>query len=51
MRPERNVEPLIRVQNLDKEEIEEMINRIRNGENIIQQGEQADKIEQVNYGT
>ena len=51
MRPERNVEPLIRVKNLDKEEIEEMINRIRNGENIIQQGEQADKIEQVNYGT
>ena len=51
MRPERNVEPLIRVQNLDKEEIEEMINRIRNGENIIQQGEQADKIEQVNCGT
>ena len=51
MRPERNVEPSIRVQNLDNEEIEEMINRIRNVENIIQQGEQADKIEPVNYGT
>ena len=49
VRPERNVEPGIRVENLDNEEIEEMINRIRNGENIIQQEEQADKIEQVNY--
>ena len=36
MRPERNVEPVIRVENLDNEEIEEMINRIRN---IIQQRE------------
>ena len=26
-----------------------MINRIRNGENIIQQKEQADKIDRVNY--
>ena len=49
VRPERNVEPVIRVENLDNEEIEEMINRIRNGENILQQEEQADKIEQVNY--
>ena len=49
MRPERKVKPVIRVENLDNEEIEEMINRIRNGENIIQQEEQADKIEQVNY--
>ena len=36
VRPERNVEPV-------------MINRISNGENIIQQKEQAGKIEQVNY--
>ena len=48
VRSERNVEPVIRVENLGNEEIEEMINRIRNGENIIQQDEQADKIEQVN---
>ena len=39
MRPERNAEPVIRVENLDNEEIEEMINRIRNGENIIQHEE------------
>ena len=44
-----DVEPVIRVENLDNEEVEEMINRIRNRENIIQQEEQADKIEQVNY--
>ena len=49
VRPESDVEPAIRVENLDNEEIEKMINRIRNGENIIQQEEQADKIEQVNY--
>ena len=49
VRPERNVEPVISVENLDNEEVEEMINRIRNGENIIQHEEQADKIEQVNY--
>ena len=49
VRPERNVEPVISVENLDNEEIEEMVNRIRNGENIIQQEEQADKIEQLNY--
>ena len=48
VRSERNVEPVIRVENLGNEEIEEMINRIRNGENIIQQDEQADKIEHVN---
>ena len=40
---------MISVENLDNEEIEEMINRTRNGENIIQQEEQADKIKQVNY--
>ena len=33
VRAERNVEPVIRAENLDNEEIEEMINRIRNGEN------------------
>ena len=49
VRPERNVEPVIRLENLDNEEIEVMKNRIRNGENIIQQEEQADKIEQINY--
>ena len=35
VRPERNAEPVIRVENLNNEEIEEIINRIRNGENII----------------
>ena len=49
VRPERNVEPVIRIENPDNEEIEEMINRIRNGENIIKQEKQADKIEQVNF--
>ena len=49
VRPERNVEPVTRVENFDNEEIEEMINRIRNGENIIKQEKQADKVEQVNY--
>ena len=49
VRPKRNVEPAIRVENLDNEEIELMINRIRNGENIMQHEEQADKIEQVNH--
>ena len=43
VRSERNVEPVIRVENLDTEEIEEVINIIRNGENTIQQEEQADK--------
>ena len=49
VRPERNVKPVIRVEKLENEEIEEMINRIKNGENIILQEEQADKTEQVNY--
>ena len=49
VRPERKVEPVIRVENLDNEDIEEMINRIRNGENIIQQEEQVDKIKKINY--
>ena len=49
VRPEINVEPVTKVEKLDNEEIKEMINRLRNGENIIQQKEQANKIEQVNY--
>ena len=49
VRPERKVEPVIRVENLDNEDIEEMINRIKNGENIIQQEEQVDKIKKINY--
>ena len=49
VRPEINVEPVTKVEKLDNEEIKEMINRLRNGGNIIQQKEQADKIEQVNY--
>ena len=49
MTPERNVEPTLIMENLDNEEIEQMINKIRKGEKIIQQEKQTDKIEQENY--
>ena len=49
MTPERNVEPTLITENLDNEEIEQMINKIRKGEKIIQQEKQTDKIEQENY--
>ena len=49
MTPERNVEPMLIRENLDNEEIEQMINKIRKGEKIIQQEKQTDKIEQENY--
>ena len=35
MTPERNVELVLIMENLDSEEIEQMINRIRIGEKII----------------
>ena len=44
MTPERNVELVLIMENLDSEEIEQMINRIRIGEKIIQQEKQTDKI-------
>ena len=37
------------MENLDNEEIEQIINKIRKGERIIQQEKQTDKIEQENY--
>ena len=49
MIPERNVEPLLIMENFDNEEIEQMINKIRKGEKIIQQEKQTGKIEQENY--
>ena len=49
MTPERNVEPMLITETLDNEEIEQMINKIRKGEKIIQQEKQTDKIEQENY--
>ena len=49
MTPERNFEPMLITENLDNEEIEQMINKIRKGEKIIQQEKQTDKTEQENY--
>ena len=49
MAPERNAEPVLIMENLDNEEIEQMINKIRKGEKIIPKEKQADKIEQENY--
>ena len=49
MTPEKNVEPVLIIENLDNEEIEQMVNKIRKEEKIIQQEEQTDKIEQENY--
>ena len=46
MTPERNVELVLIMENLDNEEIEQIINRIRIGEKIIQQEKQTDKVEQ-----
>ena len=37
MTPERNVEPVPIMENLDNEEIEQMVNKIREGMKIIQQ--------------
>ena len=37
------------MENLDNEEIEQMINKIRKREKIVQQEKQADKFEQENY--
>ena len=49
MTPERNVELVLIMENLDNEEIEKTINKIRKGEKIIQQEEQRDKVEQERY--
>ena len=49
MIPESNVETVLIMENLDNEEIEQMINKIRKREKIVQQEKQADKFEQENY--
>ena len=49
MTPEKNVEPVLIIENLDNEEIEQMVNKIRKEEKIIQQEKQTDKIKQENY--
>ena len=46
MIPESNVETVLKMENLDNEEIEQMINKIRKREKIVQQEKQADKFEQ-----
>ena len=48
MIPERNVEPVLRMENLDNEEIEQMISKIR--KKIKQQEKQTDKTELENQG-
>ena len=44
MIPERNVEPVLTMENLDNEEIEQMINIIRKGDKIIQQDNKQTKL-------
>ena len=46
MIPEKTVGPELKMENLDDEEIKQMINKIRKGNNKIQQAKQTDKIEQ-----
>ena len=36
MTPGKNVEPMLTMENLDSEEIEQMMNNLRKGEKIIQ---------------
>ena len=43
MTPGKNVEPMLTMENLDSEEIEQMMNNLRKGEKIIQQEEQIYK--------
>ena len=47
--PERNVEPVLIMENLENEEIDQVTNKIEKVVKIVQQEEQADKIEQENY--
>ena len=49
MTPGIYVEPVLIMESLDNEDIEQVINKIRKEEKIIQQDEQTDKIEQENY--
>ena len=46
---ERNAEPVLIMENLENEEIQRMINKIRKIEKIIQQEKQKDKIKPKNY--
>ena len=46
---ERSAEPVLIMENLENEEIQRMINKIRKIEKIIQQEKQKDKIKPKNY--
>lgn len=46
---ERNAEPVLIMENLENEEIQQMVNKIRKIEKIIQQEKQKDKIKPKNY--
>lgn len=48
MTQEINAEPVLIMENLENEEIQQMINKIRKIEKIIQQEKQKDKIEPKN---
>ena len=49
MTPGIYVEAVLIMESLDNDDIEQVINKIRKEEKIIQQDEQTDKIEQENY--
>lgn len=46
---ERNAEPVLIMENLENEEIQQMVNKIRKIEKIIQQEKQKGKIKPKNY--
>lgn len=46
---EKNAEPVLIMENLENEEIQQMVNKIRKIEKIIQQEKQKDKIKPKNY--
>lgn len=48
MTSERNLEPVMIIENLDSDEIEQMLNKIRTGEKVMQKEEQIGKIEHEN---
>lgn len=49
MTAERNVEPVLIMENLDNREIEHMKNKIRKREKVIQQKGETEKTEHKNY--
>ena len=48
MTSERNLERVMIIENLDSDEIEQMLNKIRTGEKIMQKEEHIGKIEHEN---